>query len=65
MPIHRLYQNGRLFDEMDSKWYNTIQIAQSYANQYTGNTFVLKDENEAVIYECKITITPKQQLKAK
>lgn len=56
MAIHKLYRNGRLFDEMDSESHATIQIAASFADDMPGDKFELKDEAGETIYEALVTV---------
>ncbi len=63
MRIHKLYRDGKLFDEMDADTRATSQIARSFAHDFPGSQFTLKDENGEAIYECKVTINPPKQWK--
>ena len=65
MPVHKLYRDGRLYDQMDSANFATIQITASFARDMPGSKCELKDENGELLYECKVTVNPPKQWKVK
>lgn len=51
MKIHKVYRDGKLFDEIDSETRHVKQIVASYANDHQDQTFVVHDENDVPYYE--------------
>lgn len=50
-PTHYIYRNGKLYDSLDPRKYAVKQITSSYAEQWKGDTFTLKNEDNIVYYE--------------
>ncbi len=63
MKIHKIYRDGKLFDEVDNETHHVKQIAQSYARDDQGKTFSVNDEHGEPYYEVTISVSKSWKVK--
>jgi len=51
--MHRVYRNGRLYDQLDPNTHAVLQIVRSLAEQYPGDQWEVKNEKGEVYYQAK------------
>ena len=53
---HRIYRNGRLYDQLDPETHAILPHVRQMANEMVGDTFSVKDHTGQTYYEVKVTI---------